>query len=133
MRLPTIPKRVLDFNTLAIGSTQDVIIADRVPLLQWLVVSLMMQVHSHTLASSAGTIQILLASQSWTEEDPGLQFVATPVALFTLTSLTPNPGFVNAAAAGAGTSDIVRLIARGSRSSAGALSATISGEFQVTK
>jgi len=125
--LPTIPKRVLDFNTLATGSTQDLILADRIPVLNWDGVNLQIQVHSHTLASGAGTIKIIVANQSWTAEDPGLEFVNFVVPQVTLDSSTSNPGFVEARVGVL--SEMVRVLARGNRTSVGALSATISGEF----
>jgi len=131
--LPAIPKRTLDFATLASGATQEVILADRVPLLHWRELTLIVRVHSHTLLSSANTIIILVYPQSWTSEDPDIQFVTTSAAGgVTLGPATPSPTILNCPVATVGYFSIAalaRITALASRQSAGVMQAALSLEF----
>jgi len=131
--LPAFPKRLINFATLAVGATEDVIIADRLPLIHWRELTMLVHVHDHSLISGAGTIQIRAAAQSWTGEDPTLQFVSSSaVWTATLSSTTPNPTYQTVPIATTGTNCLgamVRLFARGNRTGAGALNATISVDF----
>jgi len=53
------PKRLIDFAGLTSGSTQDFILADRVPVVHWPELTLLVRVHSNGIASGAGTITIV--------------------------------------------------------------------------
>lgn len=134
--LPAIPKRVVDFTTLASGSSEELILADRVSVPFWRELTLLVQVYSHSLASAPGTIVVVAYPQSWTTEDPGLQFVdLTNSWSVTLSSSTPNPGFVTTAVPTTGNACIghmTRIVARGTRTSgSAAINATISVEFST--
>jgi hypothetical protein len=131
------PKRLVDFAGLSSGGTQDFILADRVPVPSWRELTLLVRVHSHAIASGAGTITIMAAPQSWTPEDPGLTFLTTPSTGWTqlaLSNATLSPGFVttNFIVGNANcTSAMTRLIARGNRTNTGTLNALISVAFSV--
>src|SRR6266498_3972515 len=92
--LPALPKRVVDFATLATGSTEDLILADRIPLLHWRELTLRMQISSHSLGpggSWVGRIKTMVSPQSWTQEDPGVQFLPTPMTIAaTIDNATPS-------------------------------------------
>src|SRR5947207_1319284 len=95
------PRRTVDFTGLAVGSTHEYILADKVVIAYWKRVVL--QIHVHTLASAAGTILIGAYGQTVSELDPGMQFIdETQFASVTLPSsgapiylpleLSPNGG-----------------------------------------
>jgi hypothetical protein len=135
--IPVTPKRLVDFTGLATG-TQDFILADRVPIPSWREVTLLVRIHFHNIGSGVGTITIMAAPQSWTPEDPGLTFLTAPSTGWTqippLTNTSPNPGYVTANFIMSGTnctSAMTRLIARGTRTTAGNLSAIISVAFSA--
>jgi len=131
----SVQKRVVDFATLAASATEDLILTDRVDLLLWREVDLRVQVYSHSLASGAGSISIIMLPQSFTPEDPGLAFVdPTAAATAAIVAATPTPAFLSMSATMLGTHGIAamtRIIARGSRTSPGALNATLSVQLAV--
>lgn len=129
--IQAVPKRTVDFATLAVGATQDIVLADEVNLPLNLEMSLGVRVHNHTLTSSAGTISIMAVPQLWTPEDPGLALVSTvpagpPVVINGNTpSSTYCPRFLRTVGSNC-VGPMTRVVARGSRTAAGALSATVS-------
>src|SRR5690242_16398185 len=74
--LPVIPKRFLDFATLPLNTSEDVVVADRVNLVHWRELHLRAEFHSTTLPTGS-SIQIIVFAQSWTPEEPGLEFLDT--------------------------------------------------------
>lgn len=125
------PKQLLDFAGASIGGgSPATILADRVDLLQWREVTAIIDVHSHSLASGAGTISVNLTAQSWTEEDPGTAFLAAASTVTTINSGTPNPACIVQPIPMLGGSPaiarLVRISASATRIAAGALNATIS-------
>jgi hypothetical protein len=130
-----VPKRVLDFTGLSSGSTEDLILADRVELLHWREVTAQIRVSTHSLSSGAGTIAIRAAAQSWTEEDPTLAFFDDSNAWsVTITSATPSPAYLTFTIPTSGTAclgHMARFTARGNRTAAGALSAQLSLELSL--
>jgi hypothetical protein len=133
--LPVLPKRVVDFTTLVTG-TEDLILADRVPLLHWRELTLRMQISDHSLSGGSGTIKIIVIPQSWTAEDPGVQFLSTSTTIAaTLGSTTPNPAFLSAPlttiGGGAVIAAMARIVAQGNRLAAGAINATLSMAFST--
>jgi hypothetical protein len=128
------PKRTVDYATLPSPGSQDVVVADRIDVARWRELSLVVKVFTHSLVSGAGTITIMTLPQSWTEEDPGQQFLGASVASVVLDSATPSPAYVVLAVAMSGANcmtGMARVVARGNRSVAGALSATIEVSFSA--
>jgi hypothetical protein len=128
------PKRTVDYATLPNLGSQDIVVADRIDVARWRELSLVVKVFSHSLASGAGTITIMTLPQSWTEEEPGQQFVGASVASVVLNSGTPSPAYtvVGVALNGANCmTGMARVVARGDRSVAGPLNATIEVSFSA--
>jgi hypothetical protein len=133
--LPVIPKRFLDFATLAAGGTQEVILADRVELLHWRELTLKVRLHNHTLTGT-NTVAIRVWPQSWTPEDPGVAFLtAGGVVSTTLGAATPSPGLltltiptVGALASGA-IGAMARFTALATRTGAGTMQAALTLEL----
>ena len=130
--LPVMPKRFVDFGTLATGATQEVVLADRVELLHWRELTLQIQVHSHTLAASSNTIAIRAWPQSWTTEDPGLTFLTSAVPTsVTISSTTASPALLTLTIptlGGYGTGaigEIARFTAFATRNGTGTMQAAI--------
>jgi len=131
--LPVIPKRVIDFGGIATG-TQTVVLAERLPVPFWREVTMVVRVHSHTLASASNSIQIQAKPESWTEEDPGMVFLTTGGAgnTITIANTTPSPALFETALQMLGSGGIVELVrvdAIGTRGAAGPMSAIISVGF----
>ena len=133
--IQVVPKRNLDFTTLGVGDTQQVVLADRVDIVQWREVTMMVMVHNHSLANGAGTINIWATPESRSAEDPGLTFLYTSVTPGTLIDGSkPSPTYLTKALAGFNAGfggvinfgDMLRVMATGSRVAAGAITATIS-------
>ena len=123
-------KQVLDFGNFATGVSFQTILADRLELLQWREITAVLNVHTHSLGSGAGTISVVFYQQSWSEEDPGTPFLGSGAQTFTLNSSTPNPACLALALPMLGTTfalaDMTQIRAFFSRSAAGPLNATIS-------
>jgi hypothetical protein len=128
-RLPILPKRLVDFATLAVGSQESVILADRVDLLYWRELTVLLRVHSHSLASGAGTIALVMRPQSWTPEDPGQPFLAAASTLLTISSGTASPALLTCSVSTLLVPAMVQIAVVGTRSNAGLLNANLSVEF----
>jgi hypothetical protein len=118
---------------LATGSSTELILADRVPLLHWRELTAIVRVHSHTMTGS-NSIELLFYAQSWTAEDPGLQFIGTGVPAPQITSSTPSPGMIVKALPLLGSNaigDMIRITALGSRSGAGTMQANVTVQFSA--
>jgi hypothetical protein len=132
--LPVLPKVAFAFDTLAVGASQEVVIADRVPLWNWREVTLIVRVHSHTLAGTGNQITVRVYPQSWTPEDPGLTFLNVFLFNVSIGSATGNPGMLTASVPMLGNgavADRVRITAIGSRVQAGSMDAAISLELST--
>jgi len=68
-----VPKRTLDFNSVASGNTEDLVVAQGIDISQWREASLMMRVHVNSV-SAGGGIQIFAQVEGRTAEDPGILF-----------------------------------------------------------
>jgi microcystin-dependent protein len=133
--LPVLPKRSLDFGTLAVGASQDIIVGDRVELLHWRELSLKVRVHSHTLSGS-NTIAISVFPQSHTPEDPSVQWLSQGTSTFvTLSASTPSPALLTLAVPTASgvqpIAAMARVIATGSRAGAGTMQVSLTVEFSA--
>jgi hypothetical protein len=128
------PKRQIDFASLATSGTQEIILADRVELISWRELTLKIRVHNHTLTGS-NAITVTVYSQSWTDEDPGIQFVtSTAAATWAINSSTPVPGEWDLTIPTLGTNAVAgmaRITAVGSRAGAGTMQAALSLEMSV--
>src|SRR5438128_2129380 len=86
---------VLNFNGLPIGATQEVVLADRVDILNWLEITPMLRVHTHSLSGGVGSIVIGMYGQSLSAQDPGMFFLNKNIPLLiTLDSSVPKPGYL---------------------------------------
>jgi hypothetical protein len=119
-------KRVLNFTPVMNGTTEKLVLADRIYVAQWSDLVLKVQIHSNDIASSAGSIDIVVIPQSWTPEDPGIQFLdgggtGTASSTFTIDSSLTAPHYeevslktrANPGAIGS----MIRVAAAGSRTS----------------
>jgi len=88
------------------------------------------RVHTHSLSNGAGSISILALPDGHTNEDPGLNFVGSDVLTqATITNATSSPAYLTAEGAAVG--PMARIVARGTRTASGTLSATVSVDFSV--
>ena len=93
--ISAVPKRTVDFAGLDAGLTQQLILADRVDLLQWREATMLVNVYSHSLASGAGTLRIIAFGQSISADDPSLDFIdSANVFAVTLNGSTPSPAYL---------------------------------------
>ena len=121
-------KRTVDFAGLGSGLTQRLILGDRIEVLHWREITLLVRVHSHSLASGAGTIRVGTLGQSVSLDDANAEFIDPSSFNFVLLdSSTPSTAFISAPQTNI--YPMFRLVAEGSRTGAGALNATVSVEF----
>lgn len=133
LALPVMPKRIVDFATLPVGGIQELVLSDRVGLVHWRELTLRVRVHSHTLVGN-NQIAIRVYPQSWTEEDPGIQFLATATTAASITASTPSPGLLSGSLPMLGASAIpamARIVAVGTRTISGTMNAALSLEFST--
>jgi hypothetical protein len=71
--ISAVRKRLYDFSGVASGTTQEIIVADQIDLLQWTQVAFLLQVHSSNTFN--GTMNVVIFGQSLSMDDPGLDFV----------------------------------------------------------
>jgi hypothetical protein len=131
MNWPVLAKRLVDFSTLATPGGQEIVLVDRIELVRWRELSLKIRVHSHTLTGT-NTIAINVYPQSWTSEDPGMQFVAGVAATTSFGASSLSPGEIDLTVPVLGTNNIAgmaRITASGSRNGVGTMQATLSMEF----
>ena len=134
--IPVVPKRSIAFGILEAGTTQDVILADRVDLLHWREVNLTVHVHQLAIPGD-GSIIIGAIAQSWTSAEPETTFLGTEFMLDPITVNTSSPtlitGFLsmNGGFPSGCMSAMARLIARGIGEGDASMSAVISVEFAV--
>jgi hypothetical protein len=135
--IPIVGKRTIDFGGLGLGNTQAVILADRVELVHWQELTLLVKVHAHSLAaSSAGTISIQALPCSWTDDDPGASFVCSagsgPPVVIDANTLSPDfkSGFMRTTGPNS-VGEMVRIVALGQRVQGGAFNATVSVELSA--
>jgi hypothetical protein len=121
---PCVSKRFISFDTLAVSQSQEIILADRIERLQWSEAIVMVRVYSHSLAGGSGTITIGTYPESFSAQDPGMQFLDRSFfQSVTINGATLNPAYLTfAASEGA----MIVIVAQGARSAAGALNATVS-------
>jgi len=131
--IPVVPKRLIDFGVLPNGSTQDLILADRIELLHWREVNLTVQVHQHAVAGG-GSITIIAIAQSWTSAEPETTFLGSEFQAGAITSSTVSPTLITFSLAMGGTNcmtALARVIARGVGAGAASLRAVVTVEFAV--
>jgi len=124
------PKRKFDFATLATGASDEHVVGDLIGVTPWREITMLVTVFNHTLSSGAGTIDVVIYARSQTAEDPGLIFQSSVTSL-TINSTTPSPAFLSVAVPTLSVGDAVMVTARGTRSAAGTLDATISVQLSV--
>lgn len=119
------PKRLVNFSTLATGAQQELVLTDRVPVVDWRELTMIVQVYSSQIPSGAA-ISIRAYPQSVSADDPGLFFIdARSPWEISLPSTTPACLSVPIASTSVGA--LLRITARGSRgAAAGAITAGVS-------
>lgn len=133
--LPVLPKKFLDFSTLPVGGSQEIVLADRIELLHWRELTLTVRVHSHTLTGS-NQIFIAVYPQSWTSEDPGIQWITAGTSTsIAIVASTPSPGLLTLVVPTLTGSQpiaaMARITALASRAGAGTMSAVLTLGFSA--
>jgi len=125
------PKRVFDFSGAPVGSTASVIAADRVDVVQWRELTLIARVHAMAI-DPLNQIQVNVLQQSWTPEEPSMEFVNLnlPQGVILNSGLTP-PAMTSVQLNAEEVTGIVRIVVVGIRNSSGPLSATVSIDFSA--
>jgi hypothetical protein len=131
--LTIMPKRLVDFATLASGASVDITIAERFDILRWREVTLVARIHTNGIGSGAGSIFIAHQHESWTDEDPTLTFLETnPTLVGPISSSTAAPTVISSALTMLGTpayADGARFFLRGNRAAAGTIRIELSLEL----
>jgi hypothetical protein len=135
------PEMAVTFNGLAPGQNQTIILLDRVPVIEWAEVTLLLRVHSHNLASGAGVITVGAYAESISADEPGTTFLdQATFAAVALSQTTPSPTYfavpimTGGLTAGglASMPALVQIVASGAQFSSGTiLSATLSAQLSV--
>lgn len=124
-----LPERQFSFPGPGNG-TQQMLMLERINLLEWRELTLRVRVHTHTLGGTSNTISVAVVPQSWTEEDPGLIFLgATAAGTVTIGTSTPSPALLTTSITTLGANGIAALGAlqvTGVRAGAGTMNATLS-------
>jgi hypothetical protein len=127
-----VPKRVVDFTNNV--TPQSVVLADKVQLVHWQELTMLVKVHS--VVTSGGTISIRALPCSYSPDDPGVTFVASagagPAVILDANVSSPNvkTGFLRTMGPNC-VGDMIRIVALGNKTSANALNATISVELSA--
>jgi hypothetical protein len=112
-----VPKRTLDFTPVAIGGTEEIVLAQGLDISQWREVSLMVRTHANSFTANLGTIDIYAYVEGRTSEDPGLLFAATtPLGTVTINSSTTAPSY-SIGSCGSNTGAMLKIVAKGTRTS----------------
>lgn len=137
--IPLVPKRVVTFDRMQVGLAvnQFFTLLDRIDILQWRELTLLVNVHIHTVGAG-NTIYIYAAAQSVTPEDPTLDFIDRfgIDEWVTIESTTPSPAFLKHIIPTGGSTtnpfgDMLQIVAEANRTSANPISATISVTLSV--
>ena len=115
-----IPPRLLDFSAVSSGSSQEIVLADRIDISAWRQVGLLIRTHSNSI--DGGEIDINAYADTRAEEDPGILFTGPMVAAsfaggasnYRMTNLDSSIG------------SMVKVAAKGTRSSSGSIAAIVS-------
>jgi hypothetical protein len=131
-----VPKRVVSFANLPVSTTQELVLADRIDLVDWRELTLILNVHGHSLGGTTNTIGIRAISQSWTAEDPKLEFLGDIFSVnIDSDTLIPELRFIPIAPFGYGggvISAMARITALGTRGvNPGAMDATVSVQISA--
>jgi len=136
--IPCFPRRDINFN-IDTGASQELVLADRVELVNWRYVSLMFRVHAHSLGGTTNTILLGVYAQTISRDDPGLLFIdaanlfsvqidqTTPSSTVITLGFPDGPG-INPPPFHA---PMVRVIAKSTRAAAGTISGTFSADISV--
>jgi hypothetical protein len=124
-----VPKRFVSYDGLDLGS-QEIILADKVEVLQWRKLTLLVKVYGHSLASGAGNIVIGAYPQTASVDDPNLEFIERTVLYGpTIDASVVAPAYFTTGLPVESLScfgPLLRVVAFGTRLSPGAMSATVS-------
>lgn len=112
-----IPKRTLDFTSVASGSgqAQEIVLAQGIDVSAWREVSLMVRTHVNSFSGNIGTIDLYAYLEGRTQEDPGILFATTtPLGQVTIGSTTP-AGTYAVTSLGSNIGALVKVVAKGTR------------------
>jgi hypothetical protein len=133
--IPCVPKRSVTF-AMTNGTSNEVILADRVELVHWREITMMFRVHSHTLGGTPNTIQLGVYAQTHSGDDPGLLFIdPESITTVSLNQNTPTGALLelpfqdwNNAPYHA---PMLRVVAQATKTATGQLSAVITADISV--
>jgi hypothetical protein len=133
--IPLLAKTTIDFGTLAVGVVEQMALIERVDLLHWRQVVLIVRLHQVLIAPLAGSISIIAVGQSWTTEEPDTLFQEDISHggggwLPPINENTPSGALLSLPLRVA-MPPMAGLLAYGSRINPGALSIVASAEFSV--
>jgi hypothetical protein len=120
-------KNTIDFSTVAVGFTQEIVLRQAVPTIQWREATFMVRVYAHTLAGGTNTVLFGEFPQSVSTDDPGVVFLDPTGATTTclVSASTPAPTILTAPAIFTAP-PTVQLYAIASRFGSGQISVTFS-------
>jgi hypothetical protein len=128
-RISLMPKRLVDFARVPSGASLTHVVADQIDIIPWRELTLLVNVHGHSLASGSGTITVCLLMQSVSLDDPSLEFIVPGIgnelATVTLNGATPTPCYLSIPCASFAAA-MAQLVVIGTRASAGSLDAQLS-------
>jgi hypothetical protein len=134
--IPVVPRRVVDFGGVTSGSTQSLVLVDKVELVHWQELTMLVRMHSNSIASGAGTISVAAQPRSFSDDDPGVTFAcsagAGPALILgsTIANGESRTGFMRTMGPNC-VGDMVRIVALGNRLNTGTLNATISVDLSA--
>ena len=125
-----VAKRKLDFSSLGVGLSQEMVLADYVDLIHWQNIVLLLRVHSHSVAVGAGSVTISIRGQSVSRQDPVVYFLDTTTSYpsTSIDSNTTSPAFVGMTIPAV---PMMQVFATGTRLSTGSIAAEISIDVSV--
>jgi hypothetical protein len=120
IRMNVIPKRVFDFSNIAVGATQDLIVAERIDVSAY--VDCMAALRVHSIDRSGGLLGFQLWLDGYSEDEPGRSFQNLIFGHLPIGTTAP---FLMTLG-GSGLGEFLAVHAFGNRTSAAPLVATVS-------
>jgi hypothetical protein len=122
--------KTYDFSDVAASGEAGVYVAQHVDVSQWKAATLMIRVHSATVAQSGAQFKVKAFADGYTDEDPALVFTAAPeVASVTISqSDVSEPYYVTSELTGGDMGALVTVVLSGKQDST---KGTLSGVFSI--
>jgi hypothetical protein len=123
--LNVLPKQVLDFGNIGVGTNQYLVLAERIDISQYIDVVLVLRVHAMS-CGAASVMTFFVFPDGWCDEDPTINFIS-PFQVFTPAGVGGSDVFPTLRSFGGSVSGhYVALVVQGLRGDAGPLSASVS-------